>query len=106
MNFLTDILSIHSDIQDKLLVAYINIHTQGRWKRSGCSGFGWTKVKMKFHIYKKQKSASVIFGLVRLIILRGTRLSAAHASCLQCIQKLNNKQSGIVIFRLVRLITL
>ena len=50
------------------------------------------KVKIKYHFYKKQainKSASVIFGLVRLIILdrkgisRGARLSAAHVLCLE-----------------------
>ena len=51
------------------------------------------KVKIKFHFYNKQvinKSASVIFGLVRLIVLsyngyknisRGARLLAAHAFC-------------------------
>ena len=51
------------------------ITMQGQQNRSGCSGFGRTsfsiKVKTKFHFYKKQvinKSASVIVGLVRLII--------------------------------------
>ena len=67
---------------------------------------------------QKAGNASVIFGLVGLIILSfnrwksisiGTRPSPAHAFCLQGIllcEKPSNKQSGSVIFRLVRLITL
>ena len=46
-----------------------------RRSRSGWSGFGWTtffKVKINFHFCKKQvinRSASVIFRFVRLIVL-------------------------------------
>ena len=53
---------------------------EGQQKRSGCSGFDRTSFsqdeKIKVHFYKKQvikKSASVIFGLVRLIILSYNR---------------------------------
>ena len=48
---------------------------RARGKRSSCSGFSWTSVsqgKNTIPFYKRQvinKSASVIFGLVRLIIL-------------------------------------
>ena len=48
---------------------------QGQQKQCGCSGFGqssFTQGKIKLNFYKKQvlnKSASVIFGLVRLIVL-------------------------------------
>ena len=49
---------------------------EGRQKRSGCSGFDRTSFsqgeKIKVHFYKKQvikKSASVILGLGRLILL-------------------------------------
>ena len=48
---------------------------QGQQKWSDCSGFSWTsflKLKMKFHFYKKQvtyQSVSVIFALIRLIII-------------------------------------
>ena len=75
------------------------------------------KVK-KFHFYKKQEintSASVMFGLVRLIIIdgynisRGLRLLAAHVfNLLLCSQgillwkKLSDKQSGSVIFGHIR----
>ena len=64
------------------------------------------------------RSTSVIFGLVRLIVLnfnrqksisRGKRLSVTHALCLQGVllcKKLSNKQSGNGIVRPVRLITL
>ena len=51
------------------------MHIQGQQKWSSCSGFGrpsFSQGKIKFHFYKKQviyKSASVIFELVRLIIL-------------------------------------
>ena len=70
---------------------------QGKQKWSGCSSFGQTILKVKFHFYKKQvinKSASVIFGFVRFIILsytvaidrksisRGSRLSATQGLCL------------------------
>ena len=72
---------------------------------------------MKLKFYKKQlmnKSASVIFMLVRLAIIdrkgisRGARLLAAHEFCLQGIllcKKLSNKHHGSVILRPVRLIT-
>ena len=67
---------------------------QGRQNRSGCSGFGQTSFsqgKNKIPSLQKasnKQSASVILGLIRLIILiynrqkgisGGTRLSAAHA---------------------------
>ena len=48
---------------------------QGQQKRSDCSGFGWTSFsqgKNKVPVLHKQvinKRASVIFGLVRLIVL-------------------------------------
>ena len=52
---------------------------QGPQKRSGCSGFGrtsFTQGKNEIQFLKKQvlnKSASVIFGIVRLIILSYNR---------------------------------
>ena len=76
------------------------------------------KVKMKVHFYEKQviQNASVIYELARLLtiidtksISRGARLSATHALCLlgiQLFKKLINEQSGSMIFRPVRLITL
>ena len=50
-------------------------HSQGWWKQSGCSGFGRTSFsqgKDEIQFLQKQvinKSASVIFILVRFIIL-------------------------------------
>ena len=96
---------------------------QGWWKRSSCSGFGRTNFlqgKSEIPIFTKSKqliskSASVIFGLVRFILLErksisiGARLSAAHTLCLQGIllcKKLSIKQSGSVTFRSARLLTL
>ena len=62
---------------------YIYIHIiyiiQGWQKQSGCSSFGHTSFsqgKMKFNFYKKQlinKSATVIFGLISIIILSYNR---------------------------------
>ena len=73
--------------------------------------------KIKFHCYKKQvrnRSASVIFGLVRLTrknTSRNAGLSAMHtfkfiAKHILLCKNLSNKQSGSVIFRPARLITL
>ena len=99
-------------------------------KYHGCSGpaetvqllwFGQTSFsqgerKNKVHFYKKQvikKSASVIFGFFywaiidRKSTLRGARLSAAHALCLQGIllcKKLSNKHNGNVVFRAYNII--
>ena len=77
------------------------------------------KVNIKFHCYKKQvrnRSASVIFGLVRLTrknIKKCRIISSAHIQ-IYCYaikvfcyaKKLSNKQSSSVIFRPARLITL
>ena len=70
---------------------------------------------MKINFYENQvinERGNVIFGFPRLrqkSISRDARVSAAHTLCLQGIllcKKLSNKQSGSVIFRPVRLITL
>ena len=83
------------------------------------AGPGFLQVKMKFNFYKKQvidKSASEIFGLVRLIILSYNRqkkdikrykiIVCPHIMLTRysAVQWLCNKQSGSVIFRPVRLI--
>ena len=78
------------------------------------------KVKVKFHFYKNQvinKSASMIGGLIRLIIyIKLWEIEKAYQQvqdyCCSHImlrryfvlQKLSNKQSGRVIFRLDRFI--
>ena len=57
----------------------ILVYERGQQKQSGCSGFGQTSFsqgKMKFNFYKKQlinKSATVIFGLISIIILSYNR---------------------------------
>ena len=59
-----------------VVIILFMMHMQGRQKWSSCSGFGWTsfsKVKMKFKKQVMDKSASVIFGLVRPIILSYNR---------------------------------
>ena len=106
----------------------VDIHTyQGRSKRSGWSGFGWTTIsqgKSKVPFYKKQvinKSTRVIFGLVQLIILQynyyikaydevennrpptQTRILYATQGIYSIAQKLSNKQSAKVICRFNRL---
>ena len=86
--------------------------------QSGWSGFGQTTIsqgKNKIPFYKKQvinKSARVIFGLVRLVIYstvgrkaisKGGKLLAAHAGSLVyahkifCCAKVSNRLSASVI---------
>ena len=73
---------------------FINRVSRNGLAAPALAGSIFLKVKIKVHFYKKQlikKSASVIFGLVRLIILsynrkgisKGTRLSTAHTLHLQ-----------------------
>ena len=88
---------------------------------SGLAGPVFPRLKIKYHFYKKQvinKNSSVIFALVRLIILsynklksisKGAKLSTTYASIfryahnLSVVQKLSNKQSGSVIIRVITL---
>ena len=76
------------------------------WQTSLCQS------KSKIHFYKKQeinKSAGVIFGLVRLIVLSYNRKKKHIKECkiigrsqgILLHIKLSNKQSGNVICRLV-----
>ena len=90
---------------------------QGKWKQSGCSGFGWTTIsqgKNKIPFYKNQvknKSGSVIFWLTKLTIIdrkayqhmqdyqppmHVLNLLLYSQGTLLC-KKLSNAQSGIVI---------
>ena len=84
-------LTMHQGIVSWANDSWVHLHIiiatiQGRQKRSGCSGLArpvFCKVKMKFNFYKKQifiKSAIVIFGLIRLIILDMARYGDTQLS--------------------------